>query len=337
VGSTFVAAEDAFAHEPPAITVVVSCDAVVPCDEFAARVRGQTRELRARVETRRAPSPRDEAPTIASARALARSTGAEIVFWWRGGVLVAYVVRGDDERVFERAVATRSPWEPNTVDLETGSLIARTVVAATLRGIPQGEPIVEAPEPTTEPAAPAPPRGRASRWGAWAAAGGNLRWDDLPGQPAPGLDVRLGASVSRLRVGAGAALRRDSDVSAFGATGLLGRQELFALAEVTVVNAGVFELAVQGHAGRARFVITPVAVAGPALEFRRTFGGAALIARRRWEASGAAVWAGAGFDAFDGPLSVGVRSGDAYFPLWQMRRFQPLVAAGVEVEFPKRR
>jgi hypothetical protein len=324
------------AQQPAKLRVLFLCTNEAPCDAFLARLRGQTSDLAVTVVVQKdLPQgfPNNDHAEVDQADALAQTQAASVVLWWRAGNVIALLREPPPGRVVTRQVSSTPDADLGTAELEAGSLVARTAIAAALNGTPIG--VEREPVAVLAPMASPPPVAAAVSWKAVAAAGAQVKWDGLPPDPMRGLELKLGIKRNNLRLGSTFVQGLQTNLDLPAAEGTLDRRYLSAWLEYEIFRYRPYSLGAQGHAGWLWTTVTPLS--GPSTtkaEFTLFDWGLTLLPRFELNRQ-FALWGSISLDRMEHPITVGIRNASGYRPLWFMERYTPALSFGVEFLFPK--
>jgi hypothetical protein len=316
----------------PPLRVVVVCETGASCVAFSERLRGQTSDLEIEIldAERSLPSLPIEA-SIAAVDEIARSSGSAVAVWWARGSIVALLREPAPGRVLVRAVAANEvtrDWQPDSADLEAGSLIARTAIIAAIEGKPIGEP--RKPDPPVPPSIPP-----ATPWKFSLGVGASLHWDDVPPSQGEGLELRVATKRGRFRFAGQWTERLTEDLDLPYAKGTLKGRLLIALVGFEPIVRPAFTLGVEARVGRLVSTIeSSTGAYRDPVEFTRTTVGFGVRFHYVLLPNKVSLWAAANLDHVQDPIIIGVRDAGGFRPIWPMAANQPSMGFGIEYLLP---
>jgi len=321
----------------PVLRVVVVCETGASCVAFSERLRGQTSDLKIEVlDAGRTVARGDSSPlplevSIAEVDEIAKSSESAVAVWWAKGSLVALIREPAPGRVLVRAVAANevaSDWQPDSAELEAGSLIARTAIIAAIEGKPIGEPRQTlAPKPS-----PGPPE---TPWKISVGLGASLHWDDVPPSRGEGLEIRAATRRGPFRLGGQWTERRTEDLDLPYAKGTLAGRLLLALVGFDLRVKPTFTLGLEARVGRLTSNIkSSTGAYRDPIELNRTTVGIGARFHFVLLPTQVSLWAAINLDHVQDPIVIGVRDAAGFRPIWPMAANQPSIGVGIEYLFP---
>ncbi len=316
----------------PALRVVVVCETGASCVAFSERLRGQTSDLKIEVrDAERTLPPLPLEASIAAVDEIASSSGSAVAVWWAKGSLIALLREPTPGRVLIRAVAANavaSDWQPDSAELEAGSLIARTAIIAAIEGKPIGE-LRQTPTPTPVPSP------RVTPWKMSLGIGASLHWDGVPPSRGEGLEFRVGMRLGRFRLAGQWTERGTDDLDLPYAKGTLAGRQLVALVGLDVLVRPTFTWSVEARLGRLTSTVeSSTGAYRDPIEFNRTAVGLGTRFYYALLPNELSIWVAVNLDRVQDPIVIGVRDAAGFRPVWPMAAIQPSIGLGIECFLP---